>query len=48
MITKEMQIWQSAPDNFSNELLNLIIQGQPFLFSDNYEINQFVLPSSFR
>jgi glycosyltransferase involved in cell wall biosynthesis len=44
-IAKEMQTWQSAPNNFSNELLNLIMQGQHFLFSDNYEINQFVLPS---
>jgi hypothetical protein len=42
-VAKEMQTWQSAPDNFSNELLNLMIQ--PFLFSDNYEINQFVMPS---
>jgi hypothetical protein len=44
-VAKEMQTWQSAPDNFSNELLNLTIQGRQFLFSDNYEINQFVLPS---
>jgi glycosyltransferase involved in cell wall biosynthesis len=44
-IARDMQTWESAPDNFSEELLNLSIQGRQFLFSEEYEINSFVLPS---
>jgi glycosyltransferase involved in cell wall biosynthesis len=44
-VAKEMQTWQSVPDNFSNELLDIIILGRKFLFSDNYKIDQFILPS---
>jgi glycosyltransferase involved in cell wall biosynthesis len=44
-IAKEMETWESAPDNFGGEFLTHIIQGRQFLFSkeDDYKIDSSIL-----